>query len=556
MADKPGLDIKVALFCGGRGSASIVRELLRWPNIKLTLLVNAYDDGLSTGALRDFIPGMLGPSDFRKNLSYLLDLFSTQQYALQRLIEYRLPRDIDSAAITAIRQFATTGSIDGVSAPLREILSQLDKTVNRSIGRLINKFFEYVDKSPAKFDYADCSFGNLIFAGAYLEAGNFNSAAKTLAQLLSSRADVVNVSQGESRSLVALKDDGTILQNEASIVGDQSPAHIRRLFFFDRAPRKEEISEIGDASVEAKERWLEERETTVMLSEEADRAIRDADIIVYGPGTQHSSLLPSYLIAASALKTASAQLKVFTVNLNIDNDIQSLACTGLVQLALDYLSDPENRNNSITHVLYNRQSNNRPQGIKIDQQTLEAKLYRQAQIIVSDFENPVDDRVHSGHNIVRTILELYQNKGQNSKSSPIDIYVDLLDRSMALEGLLQEFVEIDWENTFSDIRLHINGLDIPSAELPAYLHIKPVKYHQSFSEVSVLLEWLDNGDAEYLVTLTGDGEYRLRDVLLGINTLQNSVFGVVYGSRNQSRRQFRKSLNSAYGEGTFLFLLS
>ena len=26
----------------------------------LTLLVNAYDDGLSTGALRNFIPGMLG----------------------------------------------------------------------------------------------------------------------------------------------------------------------------------------------------------------------------------------------------------------------------------------------------------------------------------------------------------------------------------------------------------------------------------------------------------------------------------------------------------------
>ena len=63
-------EIKVALFCGGRGSATLIRELLRWPNVKLTLLVNAYDDGLSTGALRSFIPGMLGPSDFRKNLSW------------------------------------------------------------------------------------------------------------------------------------------------------------------------------------------------------------------------------------------------------------------------------------------------------------------------------------------------------------------------------------------------------------------------------------------------------------------------------------------------------
>jgi 2-phospho-L-lactate transferase/gluconeogenesis factor (CofD/UPF0052 family) len=73
--------MKVAVFCGGRGSATIIRELLRSTEVHLALLVNAYDDGLSTGALRNFIPGMLGPSDFRKNFSYLLDLYSDEQYA-------------------------------------------------------------------------------------------------------------------------------------------------------------------------------------------------------------------------------------------------------------------------------------------------------------------------------------------------------------------------------------------------------------------------------------------------------------------------------------------
>ena len=41
--------LRVSMFCGGRGSTTITRELLRWPNIQLNLLVNAYDDGLSTG---------------------------------------------------------------------------------------------------------------------------------------------------------------------------------------------------------------------------------------------------------------------------------------------------------------------------------------------------------------------------------------------------------------------------------------------------------------------------------------------------------------------------
>src|SRR6185369_12562027 len=83
--------IRIALFCGGRGSATIIRALLRRGDVELTLLVNAYDDGLSTGSLRSFIPGMLGPSDFRKNLSYLFGNYSQSQYALKSLMEYRLP---------------------------------------------------------------------------------------------------------------------------------------------------------------------------------------------------------------------------------------------------------------------------------------------------------------------------------------------------------------------------------------------------------------------------------------------------------------------------------
>ena len=59
----------------------------------LSLLVNAYDDGLSTGELREFIPSMLGPSDFRKNLSQMLDFCSGQQYAVQKILELRLPNE-------------------------------------------------------------------------------------------------------------------------------------------------------------------------------------------------------------------------------------------------------------------------------------------------------------------------------------------------------------------------------------------------------------------------------------------------------------------------------
>ena len=104
--------IRIALFCGGRGSATIIRALLRQTDVDLTLLVNAYDDGLSTGALRNFIPGMLGPSDFRKNLSYLFGNYSQAQYALKSLMEYRLtgaPRDRTTVAPYRQRRSGAAG---------------------------------------------------------------------------------------------------------------------------------------------------------------------------------------------------------------------------------------------------------------------------------------------------------------------------------------------------------------------------------------------------------------------------------------------------------------
>jgi 2-phospho-L-lactate transferase/gluconeogenesis factor (CofD/UPF0052 family) len=59
--------LSIVLFSGGRGTANIAAALLKHSQISLTILVNAYDDGLSTGMLRRLIPGMLGPSDVRKD---------------------------------------------------------------------------------------------------------------------------------------------------------------------------------------------------------------------------------------------------------------------------------------------------------------------------------------------------------------------------------------------------------------------------------------------------------------------------------------------------------
>ena len=85
------MPLNVVLFSGGRGTASIAAALVNHDQVKLTSIVNAYDDGLSTGRIRAFVQGMLGPSDIRKNISTFMPDRERCQRALKRLLDHRFP---------------------------------------------------------------------------------------------------------------------------------------------------------------------------------------------------------------------------------------------------------------------------------------------------------------------------------------------------------------------------------------------------------------------------------------------------------------------------------
>jgi 2-phospho-L-lactate transferase/gluconeogenesis factor (CofD/UPF0052 family) len=552
--------LRVSMFCGGRGSASITRELLRWPNIQLNLLVNAYDDGLSTGDLREFIPGMLGPSDFRKNLSHILDLYSNQQHTLQRVLEYRLPLDFSGKDLDVFEAYvANPTQTEGLSAALRQMITQLDNGLRHRLLSYLDHFFRYRRESGREFRFADCSLGNLFFAGAYLEhKGNFNAATKALADLFGSQARLINVSKGENRTLVALKEGGEILCREAEIVGPQSDKPIHSLFFLSGPLESEAKATLCSLSFEEERERLAAMDIPVEISAEAKDAILSSDVIIYGPGTQFSSLMPSYRIEGlrEALRQSHAGLKIMVMNLATDHDIRSMNALGLVDKLLDFLGDRENRQGYVTHILYNRNSAWRQDGLALPEEVAERGTYKRAAIVQGEFENSVRPTAHNGFAVANMMMDLLDRQRSPCRQDALDIYVDLLSRSIALDSLIQEFLELPWRQRFGRVRLHVNRLKAPSLQLPEYLELHSSSFNGPYAEQEMLEDWLARGDSEYLATITGDGEYRLRDILRAANALEGSGFGIVQGSRTQSRRQFASSLRSAYGEGTLLYLAS
>ena len=150
--------VNVVLFSGGRGAASISTALSKRESVNLTVLVNAYDDGLSTGRIRSFIPGMLGPSDIRKNISSLMPQSDRGQRALKSIIEYRLPLNTTNmVGCKIIRQLAQLSPPED-DINIANLYHEIRVESAQSISLFCRSFAiheELMKKSSIYFDYGD-----------------------------------------------------------------------------------------------------------------------------------------------------------------------------------------------------------------------------------------------------------------------------------------------------------------------------------------------------------------------------------------------------------------
>ena len=147
-----GRSVSVVVFSGGRGSSVLSQDLVNRPDVHLTLAINGYDDGMSTGEVRRFLGDSLGPSDFRKNASRLAKQLRTADAAVIDLLDVRLPQGCSSGQAGAVLRERT-------SAP--EFAPIADR---------LQWFVRELESEGRPFDFNDCSIGNLVFAGCYLKA--------------------------------------------------------------------------------------------------------------------------------------------------------------------------------------------------------------------------------------------------------------------------------------------------------------------------------------------------------------------------------------------------
>jgi 2-phospho-L-lactate transferase/gluconeogenesis factor (CofD/UPF0052 family) len=381
----------VVAFSGGRGSESFLKSWNSTRPFDLNLLVNPYDDGLSTGRIRDFLPGFLGPSDFRKNLvHYLHSSEDANDSYFASILEQRI-NSLDEAKylLESLRSNSSEKNFELQKIRLVEAL---------------RKFESYASTSINEFDCTDCAIGNLILAGLYLDCNfDFQMAVSELCNIFNSKVGLSTVSNQNNISLVAITSNREFLGREHLIVNGLYTGAIIRLGFIESSKSRDSDFFYSGVRTEVDLSRIEKSFIYPIPSSQAASRLSNADLLCYLPGTQNSSLFPSYQILQKEIQSSRAQAKVLVMNLSRDHDMANWKRSDILSNALFHLGDVSNTNRSVTHVLLNSPSNDLS---LLDGPIQEICTELSIVLISKRLANSSSPSVHSGAKIVETLKEL------------------------------------------------------------------------------------------------------------------------------------------------------
>lgn len=274
--------MKVVVVAGGSGSKQVQRalNLLDIPPQDVTILINMYDNGKSTGEVRRLAHGaILGPSDLRKN-----------QVFCSRMLNAR--RDQPSAEL---EQLCTLLEKRVPASQLRYCIRELEAIIIAMQGNPA-LYTEACYELTVPADAVDFCFGNLLYGGLLAGIGDIYHVERLLAGLLQIPRGYVVVNSFENAYLYGETTTGALLPEEELVDHDGVVQHI---YLY--------ASEDCQKFVQP------------YLSTTAEGVLADADLVILSTGTFWSSLYPTYVTRGFA-EAVNDKPIIGLVNLERDTD--------------------------------------------------------------------------------------------------------------------------------------------------------------------------------------------------------------------------------------------
>ena len=526
--------MKTVVFSGGRGCTNIIKALISQTDLDLTIVVNAYDNGKSTGRIRSYIPGLLGPSDIRKNVSLLLECYNSLQLA--NFLEFRMARNLQRLPMLEFLQLSNPN--DFVSLSFEQY---------KSIESALAFFDKYQLNCGDIFDTFDCAIGNVILASLFLQYKNdFNSAITKYQEIFlpksvikSQQARILNVTDGENLYLIARATSGEIFLNEAEIVVNENKEIIREIAL---------VSDFEKNSLKLAFNSIRKPNPNQVVLQ----ILKDMDLLIYGPGTQASSLLPSYLtsrVLDEIGKNLTAK-KIFISNLipDYDDPVSNVISRLETFFHLGNLIVPElKRKDLVTNVFSELNLSEIPKDL------IESNF---PGITFQTDDWLVESNKHLGSAIVRQIAKSCDRSFRYKPGLiSIIVYGDSsignADNFASVIESLKSNIELDFELIMISSNVERDSVKVQDATEANNEVNNKIKFMGSIQE-SMLKS---RGDV--IAFINSMQLYNLSDLAVGIHLLVNNERShFLLGSRNLRIFDLKKQIRSAYPTQPFRGFIS
>jgi len=555
--------LNVVLFSGGRGSRVLSRELINNPKIALTIAINGYDDGASTGEVRRFLGNSLGPSDFRKNASRLARELRCCQTGLIDLLDLRFPAGLErEEALACLRlvrgeRAAPTSEVRGGVAGL---LADAEPAALAAVAERLARFEAELQRTGKSFCFSDCSLGNIVFAGSFLACGgDFNAAVADYCGLLNLPDGLIeNVTDGTNACLVALSRDGHLLGSEADIVDASRRNHIQDIYLVDRPPTDAERRALAVSTAADIGQFLAALAPKLALNPRLADRLAAADLIIYSPGTQHSSLFPSYLTPnlGSVIARNLTAIKLLITNLEEDAEIPDSSAVDIIERAVHYMNEKDALAIPtpflISHYLINDPHGNRPNVAYILPGRLD-RLEDPRLVRIGHYEDGVTG-CHDASKVLTPFIESILKGAEEPR-----VAVFLLDTG-SLNKIGQTVCEM--------VRGGIERVPVSMV----LLYSSEQSFDQRFADTmpfEICNVWPTHGSGEaallafarerrfdYAVLFESSGMYRGEDVVTLLSYLSGGRLDALWGSRRLSVLDIHESYMLRYRHNILLGAIS
>jgi uncharacterized cofD-like protein len=274
---------RIVVIGGGTGLSTMLRGLKRFSS-NITAIVTVADDGGSSGKLQKQL-NILPPGDIRNCLVALADA----EPQMTELFQFRFRNSVKPETHAAVRPISTL-----VHAPIGEHAAVTTHAGAGFNGGYADNTRDPKPKTQNPEGYGeglrDHAFGNLLIAAmCAINGGDFERAIQETSRVLNIRGRVLPSTVTPVR-LRGEMEDGSVIDGETNI--SESPLKIRRVHLISQDPTD-----------------------TICPIEDALEAIKRADIIVLGPGSVFTSVIPNILVPgiAEAIRRSKAK-KVYACN--------------------------------------------------------------------------------------------------------------------------------------------------------------------------------------------------------------------------------------------------